>query len=86
METLCDKAEDAFFRLLRMALGRKEEWLPVGLSAEEWEAVYRLAWEQALLGVVFDGVCRLPEGDRPPKELVFRWLSAVQGDVKLRAD
>ena len=79
MEMSYGKTEEAFFRLLRMGLGRADAGLPVRLAAEEWERVWKMAREQALTGVVFDGVCQLPEEDRPPKGLVFRWLSAVQG-------
>ena len=78
MEMLCGKIEQAFFQLLRLSLGREEDF-PSNLTGEDWQAVWDLASRQALLGVVFDGVCRLPAGCRPPQPLVFRWLSAVQG-------
>lgn len=73
-----EHVEQIFFRLLRMALG-KEEWdSSLCLAAEDWSWIWSMAVRQAMLGVVFDGVCRLPEGCRPPKEMVLRWFGAVQ--------
>lgn len=65
-----------FFELLQMSVGRRE-----GLSGtpmkEEWKAMFRMAREQALVGVFTEAVCRLPEEERPPRKPLARLCSEV---------
>lgn len=64
----------AFFALLRA--GHWENSSVPESSNIDWSAVYRLAGEQALLGLVLQGIER--SGVRPPKELLLQWISDVQ--------
>ena len=71
-----NNATTYFFELLQMGVGRRE-----GLSGtpvkEEWKAMFRMAREQALVGVFTDAVCRLPEEMRPPRKPLARLCSEV---------
>ena len=69
--------EKAFFALLRLSAGGSpaEE---VVLDDRGWQAVFRLAMQQALLAVVLDGVERLPAGQKPPRSLLIPWIGYVQ--------
>lgn len=45
------------------------------LREETWEAVFRLSLRQTVTGVVWQGVCRLPDRLLPPERLLLRWLA-----------
>ena len=70
---------DAFLILLRSGLWGREP-LTEGfrrLSDDEWEKVFRLSGRQTVTGIVFDGICRLPEDLQPSPDLFARWVVAV---------
>lgn len=71
-----NNATTYFFELLQMSVGRRE-----GLSGtpvkEEWKAMFRMAREQALVGVFTEAVCRLSEEKRPPRKPLARLCSEV---------
>ena len=64
--------------LLQVALGIRER-LSRSLSAEEWRYLYDQILNQAISGVCFAGVEKLPKDQFPPNELLFEWF----GDVTL---
>ena len=68
-----------FLLLLRSGMGldvewqdKQGEWLPAIDSEDEWLLVMRLANEQTLQGILYEGVRRLPERYRPPRKIVLR--------------
>lgn len=63
-----------FFRLLRFSI---DETLspPEDIVPADYPALYRMSAEQALLGVTFKGVSRMPEDRRPGRELIMKWFS-----------
>ena len=65
-----------FFKLLRIALGNKTEF-DIPPTEQEWEELFRKGQEQAILGVLFDGIEQLPAEQRPPKQLLIQWYSVV---------
>ena len=65
-------------QLIQVALGIRER-LSQSLSAEEWRDLYDQIINQALSGVCFAGVEKLPKEQLPPDELLFEWF----GDVTL---
>ena len=67
-----DSVTNKFFRLLRYAVGTSDE-APV-ISAEEWSTVRTIASRQALTGVIFGGVERMPAKLRPCREILLRWI------------
>lgn len=53
------------------------------LDADQWQDLFLLAKKQAVLGVVFQGVEKLPDEKWPPKKLSM-WLYAQSGFIRKR--
>lgn len=66
-----------FFELLQVSLGTREKLSRVP-SAREWEAIYNLAEEQAIVGVMLSGLERLPVEQLPPLEVKLQWIGDAQ--------
>lgn len=73
----CTVHEQAFFRLLKLAVGSLHDE-SVQLDDEGWEAVYDISRKQALVAVMLDGVEKLPREQRPPKDLLMKWIALVR--------
>ena len=43
----------------------------------DWQKIYDLATHQELLGVVIDGIERLPSDKRPPQKILLEWIGEV---------
>lgn len=75
-----------FFTLLRFAIGASREF-PVfgagGISAEDWEWLYRQYGRQALLGVAFYAIQQIssgkPESLGMPHQLYLKWFYQAEG-------
>lgn len=67
------------FILLRAGLWDKEpdNLALFPLSVSTWENVYRLARRQTVSGIVYEGVCLLPDELMPPESLLVRWVAEV---------
>lgn len=68
----------AFLALLKNALWDKpvpEGILP--LSGLQWERLYRMAWTQAVTGVLYDAVSRLPNGSGLTLSHIGSWMTSV---------
>lgn len=65
-----------FKELISISLNHREmlSCLP---TPEEWEALYKMAREQTLVGVLFEGITRLPDAQKPPKKVLFKWYKRV---------
>ena len=69
---------DLYFRFIQFSLGLYEgtEFLdgtaPKGL---DWNAFYEFAKEQTLIGVVFEGVQKLPKETAPHLQLLMSWFA-----------
>lgn len=70
---------DAFFFLLRSGLWEKRAELPAcfPLSSQQWEAVYELARQHTVRGLVFRGICLLPEEVMPADGVLARWTACA---------
>ena len=67
--------QELFFELIQVAIGRRA-YLSHTPEAKEWVMLYRLAENQAVLGVCFAGVKRLQEFDNSvPVSLYMQWLA-----------
>ena len=66
-----------FFEFIRIALGRQDTFSHT-LSGEEWHELFKEAKQQTLLGVLYDGLCRLPIDQKPPRQLLIDWHASVQ--------
>ena len=65
-----------FFGLLRLALDGTPFTAEPG--EEEWTALYRMAREQSLTGLIFAVAASLPEAQQPPTALVMQWMSEAE--------
>lgn len=74
---------ELFFSLLRSAIGR-EEVISNPITAKEWEEVFELAKQQALVGITFLAVEKLSPDCRPPRELLLKWWSLTE-QIKRRS-
>ena len=67
-----------FFDFLRFCIGSAKE-VPVSLKEADWKELYCIAQKQCLVGVLFDGVKKLPaEHVEMKKELLLRWMAESQ--------
>ncbi len=66
------RIESIFFELLLVAIGCRTE-LSCVLTAEEWERLYAIVQKQAMVGIAFAGVVRLPREQLPPRNRLIQW-------------
>ena len=72
---------DRYFRFLQFSLGLsdgKNFLSGEALADLDWDSFYRFAKKQALLGVVFDGVQKLPKEAAPCQDLLMTWFGQCQ--------
>ena len=67
-----------FFDFLRFCIGSAKE-IPVSLKEADWKELYAIAKKQCLVGVLFDGIKKLPaEHVGMKKELLLQWMAESQ--------
>ena len=72
------KQQKIFFDFLRFCIGSAKE-VPVSLKEADWKELYRIAQKQCLVGVLFDGIRKLPaEHVGMKKELLLQWMAESQ--------
>ena len=69
-------AEDAFFKLIKLGIGASQD-TAFYLDTDGWSKVFDLAKEQALIGVVIDGVAELSIEQKPPADILMPWIAMV---------
>ena len=67
------KQQKIFFDFLRFCIGSAKE-IPGSLKKADWKELYRIAKKQALLGVLFYGIQRLPKELAPEQKLLMQWM------------
>ncbi len=67
---------ELFFELTRVAIGRKALMAEVP-TMTQWEDMYEIAMCQCLVGICFGGIQKLPEGQRPPSEILLQWMGSA---------
>ena len=67
------KQQKIFFDFLRFCIGSAKE-IPDSLKDADWKELYRIAQKQALLGVLFHGIRRLPKELAPEQKLLMQWM------------
>lgn len=65
--------KDLFFQLIQVAAGTRAE-LSRTPSAREWQLLLSLARMQAITGVLFDAVEKLPDPQKPDGGLMMLWI------------
>ena len=67
-----------FFDFLRFIVGSAKE-IPDSLKEADWKELYAIAKKQCLVGVLFDGIKKLPaEHVGMKKELLLQWMAESQ--------
>ena len=66
-----------FFGFLRFSIGSAKE-IPDSLKEVDWKEQYAIAKKQCLVGVLFDGIKRLPADVGMDKGLLFQWMAQNQ--------
>ena len=66
-----------FFEFLRFCIGTVQE-VPSSLKGADWRVLYAMARKQCLVGVLFDGIKRLPADVGMDKGLLFQWVAQNQ--------
>ena len=62
--------------LIQVALGHSEK-LGTIPTEEEWQAALNESLLQAVAGICFAAIQKLPENEKPPRKLYMRWLVVV---------
>ena len=76
------KQQKIFFDFLRFCIGSAKE-IPDSLKEADWKEIYAIAKKQCLVGVLFDGIKKLPaEHVGMKKELLLQWMAESQMLVK----
>ena len=76
------KQQKIFFAFLRFCIGSAKE-IPDSLKEADWKELYAIAQKQCLVGVLFDGIKKLPaEYVGMKKELLLQWMAESQMLVK----
>ena len=72
------KQHQIFFDFLRFSIGSTKE-IPSSLKEADWKELYAIAQKQCLVGVLFDGIKKLPaEYVGMKKELLLQWMAESQ--------
>ena len=67
-----------FFDFLRFCIGSESE-IPDSLNEANWNELYAIAQKQALVGILFDGIQRLPSSDVGiSRDLLLQWMAQCQ--------
>ena len=67
-----------FFDFLRFCIGSESE-IPSSLKEADWKEQYRIAQKQCLVGILFDGIQKLPSAEvGMSKDLLLQWLMQCQ--------
>ncbi len=75
-----ERTLSALFVLLRAGLWNKDvdDLSLFPLADDEWQKVYRLACAQTIVGIVYEGMCKLSEELLPPDTLLMPWVAHVE--------
>lgn len=68
---------EPFYKILQVALGASQDFL-FTLSEEEWEKLFVMAKRQSVLGIVYDGIVKLPKEKRPSINQTLRWSCVAE--------
>ena len=71
------KQHQIFFDFLRFCIGSAKD-IPSSLKEADWKELYAIAQKQALLGVLFYGIRRLPKELAPEQKLLMQWMAMAE--------
>ena len=67
------KQQKIFFEFLRFCIGSAKD-IPDSLKEVDWKELYAIAKKQFLVGVLFDGIKKLPKELAPEQKLLMQWM------------
>lgn len=76
---------ELFFDLIKCGMG-KCDCLSRVPGAVEWGELFEIAKKQTLVGIAFAGIERLPQVQRPPKDILLQWYKMCMLIKKSNAD
>lgn len=76
---------ELFFSLIRCGIG-KEGTLPHTPTPDEWTELFDISIKQAVTGIAFAGIERLPKEQQPPRRLKLQWYSASESIKQKNAE
>ena len=47
-------------------------------TPQDWDMMFRMARQQALIGICYEGICRVPDSQRPPENLFGVWKKLTE--------
>lgn len=68
---------DNFYKLIRIYLGESVEGFPV-MGSNQWQELYTLAQQQAVVGIILKSIEQLPNDKRPPRDVLFKWIASTE--------
>ena len=68
------QSKETFLELVCLGIGHRRIF---SSNQIDWQKIYDLATHQGLLGVVIDGIERLPSDKRPPQKILLEWIGEV---------
>ena len=75
--------QQSFLSLVRLGIGLPVSNITIDTN---WNGMEALARQQGLLPIIVDGIGKLPDAERPPKELLLQWIGEVlQGEATYAA-
>ena len=75
---IVSKQHQIFFDFLRFCIGSESE-IPSSLKEADWKELYRIAQKQCLVGILFDGIQKLPPTEvGMSKNLLLQWITQCQ--------
>lgn len=63
-----------FFKLVRISLEESANDFPI-ITPTQWQELYTLARQQAVVGVLYKSIEKLPKEKRPPRTILFKWIA-----------
>lgn len=67
-------SKETFLELVCLGIGHRRN---LSSNQIDWRKIYDLATHQELLGVVIDGIERLPSDKRPSQKILLEWIGEV---------
>jgi hypothetical protein len=74
---MIDKEITLFLEILQIALGNREQF-DKAPTEEEWRGLLAEAKRQAVVGVTFHAIERLPENQLPPRRVKLQWYGLTE--------
>lgn len=78
---LSSALKESFLSLIRLGVGHSSDAL---LQTYDWKAIEALSAEHGLSAIMVDGVEKLPETKRPPKEILLQWIGETLQSYEYR--